>query len=70
MTYWMAVTDDIYELPIAVGETAKELAAMMRVKKCTIVIKANDYANGKIKYTKRNNFGERYRVVKVKDYEE
>ena len=32
MTLWMAVTDDEYELPIAVGRSAFELADMLGVK--------------------------------------
>ena len=33
---WLAVTPDKYELPVAVAETAKELAIMLGVKKDTI----------------------------------
>lgn len=31
MTLWMAVTNDEYELPIAVADTCKELATMIGV---------------------------------------
>lgn len=34
--YWMRVTKDKYELPIAVGDTAEELAKLVGVKVATI----------------------------------
>ena len=43
---WLAVTADKYELPIAVADSAKELAAMCGVSTSTIISSA-----------KRNNSG-------------
>ena len=34
--YWMRVTKDKYELPIAVGDTSEELAKLVGVKAATI----------------------------------
>ena len=34
--YWMRVTKDKYELPIAVGDTSEELAKLVGVKAVTI----------------------------------
>ena len=34
---WLMVTKDKYQLPLAVADTAEELAAMVGVKPCTIV---------------------------------
>lgn len=36
MTIWMTVSNDEFELPIAVAETVKELAYLMRVSESAI----------------------------------
>lgn len=37
MKIWLAVTQDEYQLPIAVAGTAQELAEIMGVKRITII---------------------------------
>ncbi len=56
MVIWMEVTRDRYELPVAVADTARELAEIVGVKKqgiCKAVMKA------------RRNEVKRVRFVKV-----
>ena len=34
--YWIATTNDEFELPVAVGETSQELAEMLGIAACNI----------------------------------
>lgn len=46
--YWMRVTKDKYELPLAVGDTAEELAKLVGVKVATIkraICRSNECKN-------------------------
>lgn len=47
MFYWLAVTADRFELPIAVAESASELAAMLGVTKGTVVAMEHRRRSGK-----------------------
>lgn len=49
MTLWIRVSDDKYELPIAVADTAAELARMLGVKRNTILSAACNERAGRIK---------------------
>lgn len=46
---WLAVTKDKYQLPIAVADSAAELARMLHVKEQTIYGTACHYAQGRYK---------------------
>lgn len=49
--YWIAVTKDEYETPIAVAETAAELAQMLGLSRNTVATKVfRDYDGRKVKY--------------------
>ena len=49
--YWIAVTKDEYETPIAVAETAAELAQMLGLSRNTVATKVfRDYDCRKVKY--------------------
>lgn len=37
MRIWLAVTQDKYQLPVAVADTAAELARMMGVRQSTVI---------------------------------
>lgn len=46
MTLYVKVTDDKYELPIAVADSAGELAKMLGVKKNTVLTKISHGKQG------------------------
>lgn len=46
MTLYVKVTDDKYELPIAVADSAGELAKMLGVKKNTVLTKISHGRQG------------------------
>lgn len=60
MTVWMVVTRDIYELPVAIADTSKELAKICGVSDLTIQTGAYRYKAGKVKKS-------RYRKVVIDD---
>lgn len=57
---WMKITNDEYELPLAVADTAQELAEICGTTKNCIVSTISHYNQGRIKWTP-------YVCVKVKD---
>lgn len=55
MVIWMEVTKDRYELPVAVADSAKELAAIVGVKKqsiCKSVMQARRNKVRQIRFVK------------------
>ena len=59
MKLWVAVTQDEYELPVAVADTARELAEMLGVKTMTVVSDVSRY--------RRKHIKTRFRCVEVED---
>ena len=57
---WMKITNDEYELPLAVADTAQELADIVGTTKNCIVSTISKFNKGKLKRT-------HYICVKVKD---
>lgn len=55
---WLLITTDKYELPLAVADTAVELAGMLGVSPHSIVSYYSRYTTGKLKSCK-------YRKVKI-----
>lgn len=54
---WMEVTQDEYELPVAVADTSRELAALVGVKQSTILEAWSRFQHGmyrRCKYQKVN----------------
>ena len=49
MYIWMMVTRDKYELPLAIADTARELAKLTGYHVGSIVTGANGVKNGKLK---------------------
>ena len=49
MTVWMVVTKDEYELPVAIADTAKELARICGVSNRTVISGALRSKSGKVK---------------------
>ena len=62
MVVWMEVSRDIYELPVAVANTAGDLAKMCGTKISTVKTSASRYNKGKNK----GRFC-RYRSVKIEE---
>lgn len=60
MTIYMMVTDDKFELPIAVADSAPELAAMIGRSVNTIHSEISREKNGRIKRSK-------YKKVEIKE---
>lgn len=52
MVLYVAVSQDKYELPIAVADSARELARMLGVDKCTVSCHITLAKQGKIKKQK------------------
>lgn len=52
MTLWICVSNDKYELPIAVADTAAELARMLGVKHNTILSATCNADAGRTKWCK------------------
>lgn len=68
MKIWLAVTQDEYQLPIAVADTAQELAEIMGVKRITII---SSVSRGRREIRKTNRGVRRkYFCVDVKNDEE
>lgn len=61
--YWLYVTSDEYELPLAVADSAGQLALMIGVPLVNIATMASKYENGLIKKSK-------YVKVKVEEGED
>lgn len=59
MKLWVAVTQDEYELPVAVADTARELAEMFGVKTMTVISDVSRY--------RRKQMKTRFRCVDVED---
>ena len=57
---WMLVSDDKYELPLAIADTAKELAERCNVSIHTVISNFTRYQRGEYKKSK-------YLCVKVED---
>lgn len=49
MTVWMLVTKDEFELPVAIADTAKELARICGVSNRTVISGALRSKSGKVK---------------------
>ena len=52
MTVYMAVTADKFELPVAVADTAEELAQMLGVKAQSVRVGVGGYKNNVLRRTK------------------
>ena len=52
MTVYMAVTADKFELPVAVADTAEELAQMLGVKAQSVRVRVWRYKNNVLRRTK------------------
>ena len=65
---WLAVTADEYELPLAVENTAAELARRLGVSENTVRTKEYRGKNERYRRTKKGpipGFGTRYKIRKV-----
>ena len=65
---WLAVTADEYELPLAVEDTAAELARRLGVSEDTVRVMEYRGKNERYRRTKKGpmpGFGVRYKVRKV-----
>ena len=51
---WMLVTDDIYELPLAIASNPQELADKAGVTKMAVLSGANRYRSGKLLHSRYN----------------
>ena len=60
MKVWMKVTDDELELPIAVANSAKELAQILGIEKQTIYAAISRFRSGERGYCP-------YRVVEIEE---
>ena len=60
MTIWMEVTQDEYELPVAVADTSFELSRMRGLEKRTVLKDLWRWKNGKVSRCK-------YRKVEIDD---
>lgn len=49
---WMKITNDKYELPIAIADSAAELARMTGTTKNNVCVSYNQLKNGKRKFSK------------------
>ena len=59
---WLAVTEDEYELPLCVEESAQELADSLGLKRTSIYTSIHNNLNGKVS-------GQRFVKVFYKNYE-
>lgn len=62
MTLYLKVTSDEYELPLAVGDTVRELAKMLGVK--------SDSIYSQMSHSKHNGYFCSYQKVEVEDEDE
>ena len=62
MTLYIKVTSDEYELPLAVGDTVRELAKMLGVK--------SDSIYSQMSHSKHNVYFCSYKKVEVEDEDE
>ena len=62
MTLYIKVTSDEYELPLAVGDTVRELAKMLGVK--------SDSIYSQMSHSKHNGYFCSYQKVEVDDEDE
>lgn len=62
MTLYIKVTSDEYELPLAVGDTVRELAKMLGVK--------SDSIYSQMSHSKHNGYFCSYQKVEVEDEDE
>ena len=60
MTLWIKVTNDELELPVAVADSAEELAKILNVSRTTIISAATRYERGQVAFSV-------YRKVEVED---
>ena len=66
--FWLAVTADEYELPLAVEDTAAELARRLGVSEDTVRVMEYRGKNERYRRTKKGpipGFGTRYKIRKV-----
>lgn len=62
MAIWLMVTKDKYEFPVAIGNSAEDLARKTGTTRSNIVSSYNRFKNGKLKTCP-------YRKVEEEDYE-
>lgn len=60
---WMRITRDKYELPLAIADSAEELAEICNVERSTVASMASSYEKGKLKTS-------RYICVNVEEDED
>lgn len=60
---WMRITRDKYELPLAIADSAEELAEICNVKRETVASMVSSYEKGKLKTS-------RYICVNVEEDED
>ena len=66
--FWLAVTEDEYELPLAVEDTAAALARRLGVSEDTVRVMEYRGKNERYRRTKKGpipGFGTRYKIRKV-----
>lgn len=51
MKLWLEITNDKYQLPLAVCDSLKELAEKRKVDRSTITIKASRFKTGRLKFS-------------------
>lgn len=57
---WMEVTQDKYELPVAIADTAKELAEIVGTTTNNIVSQCSHYRKGRLKSS-------RFRMIEIEE---
>lgn len=63
MTVWMEVSKDEYELPVAIADSVRELAAYRGISPSTIRASISAYKHGRMKHLK-------YHCIEIDDEEE
>lgn len=63
MTVWIKVTKDEFELPVAIADTAEELAEILGVDRSTILSAVRRYERGEVSFSV-------YRRLEIEDDEE
>ena len=66
MTLWMEITNDEYELPVAVADTASELAKLRGTNRGAIYSALSKYAKRQIKNKEKVPFC-RYRKIEIEE---
>ncbi len=51
MTVWIKVTKDEFELPVAIADTAEELAEILGVDRSTILSAVRRYERGEVSFS-------------------